>query len=110
MLLNDGIVTLHRQEVVSQPGEMPRYEWSPVWKSYFGIKTVGVTRYYAAMGNNDQVDLLIEVQRNTEISTAADRAEIDGIYYRIVQAQHVLDDDGLPMTDLSLERIGALDD
>lgn len=110
MLLSDGIVTIYRQEITSSPGDMPKYEWIPFWRSYFGNKTVGITRYYTAMEHNDQVDLLIEVQRNTKISAATDRAEIDGIYYRITQVQHLLDDDGLPMTDLSLERIGALDD
>ena len=66
--------------------------------------------------------MLIEVQRNRDISTANDRVGIDrqylgmesvdgdnNIYFRITQIQHVFDDDGLPMTDLALERVDGLE-
>ena len=43
MLLDNGIMTVYRQENVSQPGDMPQYSWNPVWQSYYGEKTVGVT-------------------------------------------------------------------
>ena len=67
-------------------------------------KTVGTNRYYIAKAQNDRVDMLIEVQQNRSISAATDEAEIDGVYYRIVQVQQVIDEDGIPMTDLALER------
>lgn len=109
MLLDGGIVTLYRQKNISSLGDMPQYEWSPVWQSYYGEKTVGISRYYTGLAQNDHTDMLIEVQRNRDISTALDRAEIDGIYYRITQVQHLLDDDGLKMTDLALERVEGLE-
>lgn len=110
MLLGDGITTLYRQKDSSAAGGMPSYTWTAYWKSFFGEKTVGVNRYYTAQAHNDQIDMLIEVQRNREISAATDRAEIDGVFYRITQVQHVIDSDGLPMTDLALERIGQLNE
>lgn len=109
MLLDGGIVTIYRQTDTAEPGEMPSYNWTEWWQSYFGEKTVGVNRYYIAMAHDDQIDLMIEVRRNREISPATDRAEIGGTYYRIVQVQHVLDEDGLPMTDLALERVSGLE-
>lgn len=109
MLLDSGIVTIYRQENIAEAGDMPQYGWTQVWQSFYGEKTVGVGRYYVAMAQNDQIDLLIEVQRNRQLSAATDRAELDGTYYRIVQIQHVQDDDGLPMTDLALERIEGLE-
>ena len=109
MLLDSGIVTYWRQSLVSEPGEMPEYNWMEIGKSYFGEKTVGITRYYAGKDHNDQIDLLIQVQRNAGLSTATDRVEIDGTCYRITQIQHVLDENDLPMTDLSLERVDALE-
>lgn len=84
---------------------MPELVWSKIWASYYAEMTVGVNRYYIAMGHNDRVDQLIRVQRNREISPATDRAKIGGEWYRITQVQHVTDEDGLPMTDLSLERL-----
>ncbi len=109
MLLDGGIVTIYRQRNTAGPGEMPSYGWDVWWSSYFGEKTVGVNRYYIAMAQDDQIDRMIEVRPNRGISPATDRAEIGGEYYRIAQAQHVLDEDGLPMTDLALERVSGLE-
>ena len=109
MLLDAGIVTILRQKVVSVAGEMPEYQWEKVWESYYGEKTVGTNRYYIAKAQNDRVDMLIEVQQNRSISAATDKAEIDGVYYRIVQVQQVIDEDGIPMTDLALERVEGLE-
>lgn len=122
MLLSSGIMAIYRQRQVSQPGDMPQYEWRFVWQSYYGEKTVGINRYYTAKAHDDQTDMLIEVQRNRDISTANDRVGIDrqylgmesvdgdnNIYFRITQIQHVFDDDGLPMTDLALERVDGLE-
>lgn len=122
MLLDSGIMTLYRQTNAFAPGEMPEYNWNPIWKSYYGEKTVGVNRYYTAMAHDDQTDMLIEVQRNRDISPAIDRVGIDrqyfgmepvegdnNIYFRITQVQQVIDEDGLPMTDLAMERVEGLE-
>ena len=122
MLLDNGIMTVYRQENVSQPGDMPQYQWVQIWQSFYGEKTVGVNRYYTAMAHDDQTDMLIEVQRNRDISTATDRVGIDrqylglpavdgdnNIYFRITQVQQVNDEDGLPMTDLALGRVEGLE-
>ena len=66
--------------------------------------------------------MLIEIQRNRDISPATDRVGIDrkylgmdpvdgdnNVYFRITQIQQVLDEDDLPMTDLALERIDGLE-
>lgn len=31
-------------------------------------------------------------------------------YYKILQVQHLLDEDGQPVTDLTLERVNAIDE
>lgn len=122
MLLNSGIMILYRQSNVAQPGEMPEYAWKETWRSFYGEKTVGINRYYTAKAYDDQTDMLIEVQRNRDISSTTDRVginrqyfgmqEVEGdnnIYFRITQIQQITDEDGLPMTDLALERVGGLE-
>ena len=122
MLLDSGIMTLYRQSNVSQPGEMPEYTWTEIWRSFYGEKTVGVNRYYTAKAHDDQTDMLIAVQRNRDISPATDRIGIDrkyfgmepiegdnNLYFRITQVQQAADEDGLPMTDLALERVDGLE-
>lgn len=111
MILDAGTATISRQVEAAGTGGMPTYTTTQVTESYYGNKTVGVNRYYTAKANNDQTDLLVEIQRcgsvrATDVCTLAS-FEDDGISgsYRILQVQHVVDEDGLPMTDLALERI-----
>lgn len=122
MNLDDGIVTIYRQTNTAEVGEMPTFEWSEIFRSYFGERTVGVNRYYTAMSHNDQVDMLIEIPPIRTLSTATDRAGIDrayfrlptvegdnNLYFRITMIQQVDGDDNLPVTLLSLERVDGLE-
>lgn len=58
---------------------------------------------------------MVRVQRTYEIKPAEDRIILepydhkDGNAYRVTQKQDVIDDDGLPATDLTLERDDGLD-
>lgn len=116
MLLDSGIATIWRLETTSQPGEMPKGTYSQeYYKSYYGEKTVGFARYWAAKAHDMQASLMIEIQRNGGINTA-DRCELasymdTGVsgFYKILQVQHLNNEDGLPVTDLTLERIDAID-
>lgn len=117
MLLNDGIVTIFSPTQTAAPGKKPKTEYTTqVFASYFGQKTVGVQRYWTAAAHDDRADLLIEIQRFSDASTAQ-RAQLSpqvdiGLagYYKILQFQHTNDENGLPVTDLTLERIGAIDE
>lgn len=117
MLLDNGIATVWRRELTSAPGDMPMEKFSKeVFKSYYGNKTVGYARYWTAQAHDSQANFLIEIQRNAGISTA-DRCQLEPFsdleatgYYKILQVQHLLDEDGLPVTDLTLERIDAIDE
>lgn len=121
MRLDNGIVTVYRNTLSSQPGEMPAYTWTEIFQSYFGSRTVGVNRYYTAKAHDDNVDMLIEIAPVLTLSTA-DRAGIDrayfgldpvegdnNIYFRITQIQQTEGEDYLPSTLLSLERIEGLE-
>ena len=99
MNLDSGIARICRCTETATPGELPGETWTEVCASYYGEKTVGVQRYYTA-----------KVQRNRDIFPVRDRVQLDdGTFYRITQVQHVEDEDGLPMTALSLERLEGLD-
>lgn len=110
MNLDGGIAKIWRCTETAAPGGMPATEWTEVWASYYGEQTVGIQRYYTAKAANDQVDAVIWVQRNRDIFPVRDRVELGGTFYRITQVQQVTDEDGLPMTAISLERLEGLDD
>lgn len=115
MLLDSGIVKIRRGKNISPAGAKPEYQYEDYFESYYGEKTVGINRYWAAKAHDDQADFLIEIQRNGGIRTsdicylgpfmdAPARGQ-----YKIIQVQHVIDEDGLPMTDLTLERIDGVE-
>jgi SPP1 family predicted phage head-tail adaptor len=54
----------------------------------FGNRTVGVKRYYAARTNDIELDMLIHIHFNADV-TADMAAVIDGTRYKIVQVQHL---------------------
>jgi len=113
MQLDSGIATILEGKNTSPPGSLPIMDYSNVrFESYYGEKTVGIKRYWTAYGHHDRADLLIEVLRNAKISTA-DRCMLSSFVdetvsgkYKIIQVQHLADEEGRLVTDLTLERIG----
>ncbi|MCQ2113345.1 MAG: hypothetical protein MJY95_08410 [Bacteroidaceae bacterium] len=115
MIRNDGVATIKRGVNIASLGDMPRMEYTDIFQSYYGEKTVGINRYWSAMSNNASADYMVEITRNGGISTS-DICELLSFTdtnssgtYRIIQVQHLQDEDGLPVTDLTLERIGGID-
>lgn len=115
MVLDSGMLTVWRGENASPPGGMPKPSYTRIWASYYGEKTVGVTRWYTAQQHGDHPDLLVEVQRTWELRVGTDRVVLfpaayeDRGSYKITQVQQVTDENGLPMTDLTLERDDGID-
>ena len=117
MLLNDGVATIWGPAETGEPGGKPKTKYTDkVYMSYYGQKTVGVTRYWTAQAHDGRADLLVEIQRFSGVTTAQRvqlAPQVDtGLagYYKIIQYQHLTNENGLTVTDLTLERIGALDE
>lgn len=106
MLLDDGIVFICRLDNVSQPGLMPVEKLVKINKLWFGERTIGYNRQYMARGVDEQVDMLIRVIQTRSIKIGMYAVLGNGEQFRITNIQHLLDeDDGLRMTDLTLERV-----
>lgn len=110
MILDSGTLTVWRGVNETPPGGMPALSFDKVWSSYYGDKTVGVTRFYTAKQAGDNVDMVVQVQRTYELKAAEDLVVLSPYThkeekaYRIAQIQQVLDEDQNPRTELSLER------
>lgn len=110
MLLDSGILTLYKLINTAESGRMPDMKLQKYENAYFGERTVGYNRLYAAKGVNQQVDKLVRIWRNEEVEagdyTILDNPVVDGSkQYRIDAVQHLYDDDGLKVTDLTLSRL-----
>lgn len=106
MLLDAGICIIYRSENAAPSGDMPKEAWAERSQHWYGELTVGVTRYRAALKDNERADLLLRIWRDRDIRTT-DRCMVDGALYKINQVQHRTDEDGLLVTDLELERLEA---
>ena len=116
MELNAGIATILRGRNTAENGEMPHIVYDEeVFRSYYAEKTVGFQRFYTAQSNGSQADLLIEIQRCGAVRPS-DVCRLQSFYdsgisgdYVVVQPQQVTNANGLPATDLTLQRIEPIE-
>ena len=98
MTLDSGILTVCKLKNTAAAGQMPVMQLAQQSTHYYGERTVGYNRQYAAMGVNQQIDMLVRIWQ--------DRAVLeDDSQYRIDNVQHLLDSDGLEVTDLTLSAL-----
>lgn len=110
-MYDDGILSLYDLRDVAEPGNMPDERLVLVQTAFFGFRVVGYGRYYAALGANQQVDLLVRTPEPLPSVRVGMYCILeDGFQYRVDNVQRVTDDDGLPVTDLSLFRLEELFD
>lgn len=109
-MYDSGTITVRRGVDVTPPGGMPEIDYQVVWSSYYSERTVGVTRWYNAQQYDSRADLLIRVPRIYSLNVESDVVRLspyshkDKSKYLIIQIQHVLDEDGLPASDLTLQK------
>lgn len=104
-MLFEGTLRLCELQNVAEAGEMPRDRLVPVSYHYYGSRTVGYGRQYAAMGVEQRVDRLVRIWRNEDAHVRQYAILDDGKQYRVDMVQHMLDEDGLKVTDLTLFRL-----
>lgn len=103
MLHSDGIVTVYSLTKDSAPDKRRLVKKSEHW---YGERTVGVTRMYAAKQANCKVDMLLEIWEDRAIKPDQYAIPEDGEQYRITDVQHTVDEAGLRISLLTLERMG----
>lgn len=115
MLLDDGIVYICDLTDTATPGGMPCLQLKKIDRKWYGERTVGYNRLYAARGADEEVDMLVRVA-HTRAARAGLYAMLgNGEQYRITAVQQVVDDgdyrnanstgSGLRYTDLTLRRV-----
>ena len=107
-MMDAGHITVCDLINAGESGQMPREVLSAVTEADFEERVIGINRQYAAKGVNEQVDLLIRIWREPAarigMYAVLTESDYDG-QYRIRNVQHLLDDDRLKVTDITLERL-----
>lgn len=104
-MIFDGYLTLYTLVNIAEKGLMPKDKLVAIGSEYYGVRTVGYNRYYAALGANQSVDMLVRIWRNTGVKIGDYAVLEDENQYRIDFIQHLTDEDGLNVTDLTLTRL-----
>ena len=110
MNLDAGTLKICNLTNTAPRGTMPVEQLVPVSRHWFGNLTVGVTRLYAAMGANQQIDLLVRIRYDQSVTAGQYAVLGNGDQYRIDAVQQLVDDNGLKATNLTLSKVGDLFD
>lgn len=107
-MLDSGLCFICALENAARPGFMPVERLDIKTRGFFEERIVGYNRLYAALGANEQIDLVIRMWRDPlariGMYAVLSESENDG-QYRITNIQHLLNDDGLKVMDLTLVRL-----
>ena len=97
-----GILTIYSLSDVRENGFMPQEKLVSEGTAFFSYRTIGVTRLYAALGANREIEKLVRCW-NTDLPEEGKYVIIDGIQYRIDVAQAIVDEDAVDLTLIRLE-------
>lgn len=105
MILDSGILSLCTLQNTADNGKMPVMQLVLSEEAYYKERTVGYNRLYAAKAVNQQIDKLVRIWRNEDVEVNWYVILEDDKQYRVDAVQHLYDDDGLKVTDLTLSRL-----
>lgn len=106
MTFDDGILTIYETENIGEPGMKPVTGLTEKARYYYGFDTLGYNRFYTALQAKQQIEAVVNVPGWNDIRIQDICALDNGEQFRIVLSQQTLDEDGLRITKLSLERTG----
>lgn len=113
-MFDGGEVKVYKVGDVSTPGDMPVEGLTFYQSFYFEERSIGMTRNYMAMQSNKQIDRLIRIWQDRAVDVGCVCLVTDGVgtdvQYRVASNQHQVNDEGLKVTDLTLERVDDLYD
>lgn len=101
---NDGLLTVYAVENAGEAGCAPAPVFAKKAVLRYEERTVGVTRYYAALQANVMVDLVLRCPRAPVVSPRDVAVLHNGRQYRITLIQYPRDVIP-PSMDLTLERL-----
>ena len=106
MTFDDGIVKIYEIGNIAARGKEPKEGLVAYESFFFGYDTLGINRYYTALQANQQIEAVINIPGWNQINAANHVAVMEnGDQFRVQMVQTMLDEDGLRITKLSLERL-----
>ncbi len=105
-MLDRGILCVCTLTNTAANGAMPVEQLTPLSRHCYEERAIGYGRQYAAKGVNEQVDLLARIWYDGAVRIGMIvYLEDTNEQFRIDNVQHLIDDNGLRVTDLTLSRM-----
>ena len=106
MLLDSGLLTICELVNIAGPGNKPLQKLNPLAQQWYGERTIGYNRQYAAKSVNEQVDMLVRIWAE-DIRPSIGHYVIvdDDMQYRVDNVTLTADEDGLTVYDMTLARL-----
>ena len=101
---NDGVVEIYSVSNIGAPGRTPVEGLTLKRCLRYNERTVGVTRYFAAMQNNARVDKLLRCQLQRDVSTQDVAIAGGETQYNIIQVQYP-ENVSPPVMDITLQEV-----
>ena len=112
---DDGQITFCNLKNSADNGSMPVYKLEAIQTQNFEERSIGITRAYLAKGANEQIDMLLRVFNEGLRPKIGMYAVLkyyegqedmkNGDQFRITLVQPEVDDDGLRIYDIQLQRM-----
>lgn len=104
MILDDGILKIYK--IISKKTSMGKVE--KVLKYYdeawYGINNTSISEYYKAKQADVNIEMRIEILQNKGVKSN-DVIIIDGAQYTVGRVYHGVDEDDIPIKDITLEKV-----
>lgn len=106
MTYDDGVLKIYGIKNGAQKGSKPVNVLKLKSSHYYGFDVLGYNRYYTALQARQQLSAVVNIPDWHNIDATDICALEDNKQYKIATIQPMLNDDGLRITKLSLERLG----
>lgn len=102
---DDGIAIVYSTQNTSLPGEMPKLKLKFKTRFCFSYYEIGVTRFYYAMKNGQNISAVLETYFDKNVTVNDIIVLEDGSQSIIRMVQPSVNENGLRIMRISLERI-----
>lgn len=106
MTYDDGVVGIYEIQTGKDASGKPTKGIQLKEEFYFGYDVLGLNRFYTALQANQQIDAVLNTPGWNDIHAGKSVAVLeDGSQYTVQMVQKMLDEDGLRITKISIERL-----
>lgn len=104
MLLDEGILEIYKVVPVKTNTGKPEKKLEYYDKAWYSTINNSISEYYKAKQADVEIEKRVEILQNKGVNTK-DIIIIDNIQYNVGRVFHGTDEDDIPITDITLEKV-----